>query len=108
MAAVGLAVNVAGALLLHAGSRTSLNVRGAYNEVLADALSSVGVIVGATVMRATGWLWVDPAVAAAIAALGAAADVLAAARGDPGAARGRRRATSTSRRCVRRWRRCPG
>jgi cobalt-zinc-cadmium efflux system protein len=67
VAAVGLLVNVAGAVLLHAGSRTSLNVRGAYNEVLADALSSVGVIVGAVVMRATGWLWVDPLVAAAIA-----------------------------------------
>ena len=67
VAAVGLLVNVAGAVLLHAGSRTSLNVRGAYNEVLADALSSVGVIVGAAVMRATGWLWVDPLVAAAIA-----------------------------------------
>jgi cobalt-zinc-cadmium efflux system protein len=67
VAAVGLVVNIAGAVLLHAGSRTSLNVRGAYNEVLADALSSVGVIVGAAVMRATGWLWVDPAVAAAIA-----------------------------------------
>jgi cobalt-zinc-cadmium efflux system protein len=68
VAAVGLAVNVAGALLLRAGSRESLNVRGAYNEVLADAVSSVGVIVGAAVMRATGWYWVDPLVAAAIAA----------------------------------------
>jgi cobalt-zinc-cadmium efflux system protein len=67
VAAVGLVVNVAGAALLHAGSRTSLNVRGAYNEVLADAVSSLGVIVGALVMRFTGWLWVDPLVAAAIA-----------------------------------------
>ncbi len=67
VASVGLLVNVAGAVLLHKGSRTSLNLRGAYNEVLADAVSSVGVIVGAGVMRATGWLWVDPAVAAAIA-----------------------------------------
>jgi cobalt-zinc-cadmium efflux system protein len=67
VAVIGLVVNVAGAVLLHAGSRTSLNVRGAYNEVLADAVSSVGVIVGALVMRVTGWLWVDPLVAAAIA-----------------------------------------
>jgi cobalt-zinc-cadmium efflux system protein len=43
-------------------------VRGAYNEVLADAASSAGVIVGATVMLATGWYWVDPTVAVAIAA----------------------------------------
>jgi cobalt-zinc-cadmium efflux system protein len=67
VAAVGLLVNVAGALLLHRGSRDSLNVRGAYNEVLADALSSVGVIAGAVVIGATGWLWVDPLVAVAIA-----------------------------------------
>jgi len=67
VATVGLAVNLAGAFLLHAGSRSSLNVRGAYNEVLADALSSVGVILGAGVILATGWLWVDPLVAAGIA-----------------------------------------
>jgi len=67
VAFVGLLVNATGALLLHAGSRQSLNVRGAYNEVLADALSSVGVIAGAAVMKATGWYRVDPIVAAAIA-----------------------------------------
>jgi cobalt-zinc-cadmium efflux system protein len=67
VAAVGLLVNLAGALLLRSGSRTSLNVRGAYNEVLADAASSVGVIAGALVIIATGWSWVDPAVAVAIA-----------------------------------------
>ena len=67
VATVGLAVNVAGALLLHSGSRSNLNVRGAYNEVLADAASSVGVILGAAVMMATGWYWVDPVVALLIA-----------------------------------------
>jgi cobalt-zinc-cadmium efflux system protein len=67
VAAVGLVVNLASAYLLHQGSRSSLNVRGAYNEVVADALSSVGVIVGAAVITATGWLWVDPLVAVAIA-----------------------------------------
>jgi cobalt-zinc-cadmium efflux system protein len=67
VAAVGLVVNLVSAFLLHAGSRASLNVRGAYNEVLADALSSVGVIAGAAVILATGWLWVDPLVAVAIA-----------------------------------------
>ena len=67
VAAVGLLVNVAGALLLRSGSRNSLNVRGAYNEVLADAASSGGVIAGALVIVTTGWSWVDPAVAVAIA-----------------------------------------
>jgi cobalt-zinc-cadmium efflux system protein len=67
VAVVGLAVNVVGVILLHAGSQASLNVKGAYNEVLADAASSVGVIVGAGVITATGWLWVDPLVAVGIA-----------------------------------------
>ena len=67
VATVGLLVNVISALVLHRGSKASLNVRGAYNEVLADALSSVGVIVGAAMITATGWLWVDPLVAVAIA-----------------------------------------
>ena len=48
-------------------SRSNLNLRGAYNEVLADAASSVGVIVGAAVIMATGWYWVDPVVAVLIA-----------------------------------------
>jgi len=67
VATIGLLVNIVGAFLLRDGSQASLNVRGAYNEVLADALSSVGVIVGAGVIMATGWLWVDPLVAVAIA-----------------------------------------
>jgi len=67
VASFGLLVNVTSALLLHSGSQRSLNVRGAYNEVVADALSSIGVIVGAVVITATGWLWVDPLVAVAIA-----------------------------------------
>ena len=67
VASVGLLVNLASALLLHQGSEASLNVRGVYNEALADALSSLGVIVGASVITATGWYWVDPAVAAGIA-----------------------------------------
>ena len=67
VAFVGLLVNAVSAVLLHSGARGSLNVRGAYNEVLADAVSSVGVIAGAVVMKATGWYCVDPIVAAAIA-----------------------------------------
>jgi len=67
VAAIGLLVNVAGALLLRTGSRRSLNLRGAYNEVVADALSSVGVIAGAAVIAFTGFYLVDTLVAVAIA-----------------------------------------
>ncbi|MFN8050655.1 MAG: cation diffusion facilitator family transporter [Acidimicrobiales bacterium] len=63
---IGLAVNIASFLLLRAGAKESLNVEGAYVEVISDALGSLGVIVGAAVMWATGWAWVDPAIGAAI------------------------------------------
>lgn len=63
---IGLLVNVAGFLLLRGGAEESLNVRGAYLEVVADLVGSIGVIVAAAVMWATGWHWVDPVVGAAI------------------------------------------
>jgi cobalt-zinc-cadmium efflux system protein len=66
VAAVGLAVNLISMKLLSAGSSESLNVRGAYFEVFADMLGSVGVIVAALVVMATGWSIVDPIVGAAI------------------------------------------
>jgi cobalt-zinc-cadmium efflux system protein len=63
---VGLGVNVVAFLLLRAGAAESLNVQGAYLEVVSDALGSIGVIVGAIVIGLTDWGWVDPVVAAAI------------------------------------------
>ena len=46
---------MAGLVLLRSGSKTSLNVRGAYLEVLGDTLGSVAVIVAALVIAVTGW-----------------------------------------------------
>ena len=63
---IGLGVNVVAFLLLREGASESLNVRGAYYEVMADTLGSIGVIVAAIVMAVTGSGWVDPAVGAAI------------------------------------------
>jgi cobalt-zinc-cadmium efflux system protein len=63
---IGLAVNVAAFLLLRAGAKDSLNMRGAYLEVVSDTLGSVGVIVAAVVWGITGWTWVDPAIGAVI------------------------------------------
>lgn len=62
----GLAVNVVAFLLLRQGSKESLNVEGAYLEVVADTLGSVGVIVAALVLVTTGWPYVDPIVGAGI------------------------------------------
>lgn len=58
-AAVGLAGNLVGLFVLRHGQRESLNVRGAYLEVLGDALSSTAVIVAALVIIASGWTRVD-------------------------------------------------
>ncbi|WP_291378731.1 cation diffusion facilitator family transporter [Demequina sp.] len=68
VAIAGLAVNVASFRLLHAGAKESLNVRGAYLEVMADAVGSVGVIVSAIVILTTGWPYTDAVVALALAA----------------------------------------
>ena len=59
IAGVGLVVNLVSLAVLHRGRAQSLNVRGAYLEVLADALGSVAVIVAAVVILGTGWTPAD-------------------------------------------------
>jgi cobalt-zinc-cadmium efflux system protein len=65
--ALGLVVNLVGAWLLHRDAEHSLNVRAAYLEVLSDAVSSLGVLIAAGVVIATGWTPADALVSAAIA-----------------------------------------
>ena len=66
VAVAGLAANVVAFSLLREGSAESINVEGAYLEVLADLIGSIGVIAGAIVIGATGWEWIDPLVGVAI------------------------------------------
>lgn len=66
VAAIGLAVNFIAMRLLAAGRDQSLNVKGAYLEVWADMLGSLGVIAGAGIIMLTGWQWIDPMVAIGI------------------------------------------
>jgi cobalt-zinc-cadmium efflux system protein len=66
VAAVGLVVNIVGIYLLRAASQESLNMKGAYFEVLSDMLTSIGVIVAAVVMLTTGWYYADPLISAGI------------------------------------------
>ncbi|MCW2369446.1 cation diffusion facilitator family transporter [Sphingobium sp. B11D3D] len=66
VAAIGLVVNLVSMRLLSAGKDKSLNVKGAYLEVWADMIGSIGVIAGAIAIRLTGATWIDPAVAIAI------------------------------------------
>ena len=66
VAVVGLAVNAASIWTLRSAAGESLNLKGAYFEVLSDAISSVGVMAAAAVMWLTGWLYADPLVSAGI------------------------------------------
>ena len=66
VATVGLVVNLISFRLLMAGSKESLNLKGAYLEVLGDMLGSVGVIVAAVVIYTTGWRYADPLIGAGI------------------------------------------
>jgi len=63
VAVVGLVVNLASMRVLRSGQEKSLNVKGAYLEVWADMIGSVGVIIGAGLIKFTGWAWIDSAVA---------------------------------------------
>lgn len=66
VAVAGLLANVVAFLLLRSGSQESLNVRGAYLEVLGDLFTSVGVIIAAVVITLTGWWYADPLIAVAV------------------------------------------
>ena len=59
VAAVGLLANLVAFALLREGAKESVNVEGAYLEVLADTVGSVGVVVAAVLLELFGWVWVD-------------------------------------------------
>ncbi len=69
VAALGILINGATALLFMRGRHDDLNIRGAYLHMAADAGVSFGVVVAAALTMVTGWLWIDPVVSLAIAAV---------------------------------------
>ncbi|MCG6492915.1 cation diffusion facilitator family transporter [Kitasatospora sp. A2-31] len=69
VALIGLAANLVGVALLHGGKDRSLNLRGAYLEVLGDALGSVAAIAAAVVIQLTGWQYADPIASLLIGAM---------------------------------------
>jgi cobalt-zinc-cadmium efflux system protein len=69
VAAGGLVVNLVSLMLLHRGREDSLNVRGAYLEVLGDAFGSVAVLVAGVVIATTGWSYADTVASLGIGAL---------------------------------------
>ncbi len=68
VAALGVLINGATALLFMRGRHGDLNIRGAYLHMVADAGVSFGVVIAAFVIILTGWLWIDPAISLCIAA----------------------------------------
>ena len=66
VAVIGLGVNLTSFRLLTAGAKESLNVKGAFYEVLSDLLGSLGVILAALTVAVTGWPYADPLIGAGI------------------------------------------
>ncbi|ONI83459.1 cation transporter [Saccharothrix sp. ALI-22-I] len=65
-ATAGLVANVVSFLMLREGAKDSINVRGAYLEVLADLIGSVGVLISGAVTLIFGWRYADPIMGVAI------------------------------------------
>ncbi len=69
VAAVGIVINTATALLFFRGRKDDLNIRGAYLHMAADALVSLGVVVAGLLILWTGARWIDPVASLVIVAV---------------------------------------
>lgn len=67
VAGVGIVVNTATALLFMRGQANDLNIRGAFLHMVADALVSLGVVLGGVLYLWQGWSWIDPVMSLVIA-----------------------------------------
>lgn len=69
VAAVGIVINAATALLFARGRKGDINIRGAYLHMMADAAVSAGVVVAGALILWTGARWIDPVTSLVIAAV---------------------------------------
>jgi cobalt-zinc-cadmium efflux system protein len=69
VAAVGIVINTATALLFLSGRKGDLNIRAAFLHMAADALVSLAVVVGGAMYLWQGWAWIDPVMSLCIAAV---------------------------------------
>jgi len=69
VATVGIVINTATALLFMRGRKGDLNIRGAFLHMAADALVSLGVVIGGALYLWQGWAWIDPVMSLAIAVI---------------------------------------
>ncbi|MEO6907296.1 MAG: cation diffusion facilitator family transporter, partial [Abditibacteriaceae bacterium] len=69
VALVGIIINGITALLFVSGSKSDLNIRGAYFHMASDAAVSAGVVIAGFIILYTGWVWLDPVVSLVISAI---------------------------------------
>lgn len=69
IAALGLVANIVIVLVLRGDQGHSINIHSAFLHVLADALASIGVILGGLIMLLTGWFWADPMISLLVAGI---------------------------------------
>lgn len=67
VASIGLAVSLVSMWLLTAHKDKSICMKDAYLEVLSDMLGSIGIIIGAIIIKYTGFKWIDSIIAIMIA-----------------------------------------
>lgn len=60
VAAIGIVINGATALMFLRGRKSDLNIKGAFLHMASDAAVSAGVVVAGLLIHLTGWLWLDP------------------------------------------------
>src|SRR6185369_16945611 len=69
VAAIGILINAATALLFARGRKGDLNIRGAFLHMIADAVVSAGVVAAGIIVLLTGLEWIDPAMSLLIVAV---------------------------------------
>jgi cobalt-zinc-cadmium efflux system protein len=63
---VGLIVDIVSVMILHGSHKHDLNVRGVFFHMVADLVSSIGIVIGAIVIYFTGWNVIDPVISIGI------------------------------------------
>src|SRR6476469_8744072 len=69
VAAIGIVINAATALLFVSGHKHDLNIRAAFLHMVADAIVSLGVVLAGLAILATRWFWLDPAFSLVVSAV---------------------------------------
>ncbi len=69
VAAIGILINGATAMLFASGRKGDINIQGAFLHMAGDAAVSAGVVISAALILWTGWLWLDPAMSLVICAV---------------------------------------